>query len=521
MKEIKTYLRDNIKELIFGIYFLFTLTADCISSVSGYNIWDDGFFITLVIIALLTLVSRIKKWINWSRQHFFLLHNQTSKKQELQVFAIASGITLAVLIFWFAGSYPGSFSPDSIDQYRQAVTGNYNDWHPAWQTLLSFTLPLKLTGSPASIILFQIVWFSLFMGYFALTVYLYSGILYAYVASALILFSPFTLEIVMFPWKDTSFAVACGFCMLYALHIYFTKGEWCNKTWRILLFAFMLTNATLLRHNGVLFTFFLLVALIFFIPRKKWYLLAATTLLMLVLIRIPFYSTLDVSKPGNRVVEISGLPLSIITYIAKVSPDKLDDETMQFVDKMMKLQPDWRDYHNLSGFNSVKFRGIDRKPIEQAGILGIFKMTLRCFIASPGYTLKAVIGLTIPVYGLEIISRVYQGVAENDFGIVYTGNQMINYLEDLYCRLVTHTPLRFLFLSIGMTILVMFAFILFRTDFKSAADWKRLALCLPVFVYDFGTMLLLSGPDVRFFYVNLIISPLVVLIMGRNSETNS
>ena len=521
MKEIKTYLRDNIKELIFGFYFFFILTADCISSVSGYNRRHDGFFITLALVAVFALVPRINKWINRSTQHFFLLHNKTSKKQELQVFALASGITLAVLIFWFAGSYPGSFSPDSIDQYKQALTGNYNDWHPVWHTLMTFTLPLKLTGWSPSIILFQIVWFSLFIGYFAVIIYLYSGILYTSIAVALIIFSPFTLEIVMFPWKDTTFAVACGFCMLYAVHIYFTKGEWCNKIWRILLLAFMLTNATLLRHNGVLFTFFLLVALIFFIPRKKWYLLVAMTLLLLVLIRIPLYSALNVSKPGNRVMEISGLPLSVITYVVKLNSDKLDNETIKFVEEMMKQLPDWKNYHNLSGFNSVKFLGVSYESIEKVGFSEILKMAFRCFIASPGHSLKAIIGLTIPVYGLEIPSRSYSYIAENDLGIVYKGNKLIGYLEEFYCSLVLHTPLRFLFLSLGMTILVMFAFILFKTDFKNTNDYKRLILCLPVFTYDFGTMLLLSGPDVRFFYVNLIVCPLVVLIMGRNLETNS
>lgn len=510
-EKIATYIRNNWSEFFFGIYLFFVFDV----GTSSLSLFDRNvLFEILILCVIFLLVPKIHKLVEGVS---FSSSDNISKKQKWKVFGVATGITFAILLFWFAGCYPGSFSPDSINQYKQAITGNYNDWHPVWHTFLFFTLPLKLTNWTASIVLCQIVYFSLVMGYFALTVYLYSGFYYACVAMILILFSPFTLSIVMFPWKDTAFAMVAGLCMLYSIHIYFTKGKWCIRTWKIILLAFMLTNATLFRHNGILFTFFLIVALCFFMPKRKWFLLVVTTLLFLALIRFPLYSALDVTKPGNRVMEISGLPLSVITYVAKVAPEKLDENTLEFVKDMMTTQPDWKDFYSLSGFNSVKFRGVNSKPIEQAGFFGVLKMMFRCFRIAPELSLKAVIGLTIPIYGLEIASGAYSGIVENDLGLIPKEIKIIKILEKGYTSLIYRTPLQYLFLHIGMTILVMMAFVLFKTDFKSFEDLKRILFCIPIFAYDFGTMLLLTGHDNRFFYVNWFIYPLIVLIFGRKT----
>lgn len=513
-KRLFLYFQTNWPEFIFGIYLFFVFDAG-ISSLSLLN--RNVSFEMLILCVIFLLVPKIHKWVE---EVSFSSSANISTKQKWKVFGIATGITFVVLLLWFSGRYPGSFSPDSISQYKQAINGNYNDWHPVWHTFLFFTLPLKLTNWAASIVLFQIIYFSLVMGYFAFTIYLYAGMYYTCISMILILFSPFTLGIVMYPLKDTAFAMAAGLCMLYTTHIYFTKGEWCKRIWKIILFAFMLTNATLFRHNGVLFTFFLMSTLFFFMPKRKWFLLVVTTLLFLTLVRFPLYSALDVTKPGSRVMEISGLPLSIITYVAKVAPEKLDEKTLEFVKDVMKPQPDWKDFHSLSGFNSVKFRGVNSKPIEQAGFSGVFRMMFHCFEIAPELSLKAVVRLTVAVYGLEIASGAYNFIAENDLGLTPKGFKIIKLFEKGYTLLIHRTPLQYLFLHIGMTILVMIAFVLFKTDFKSFEDWKRILFCIPIFTYDFGTMLLLTGHDNRFFYVNWLIYPLIILIFGRKTVCN-
>ena len=130
----------------------------------------------------------------------------------------------------------------------------------------------------------------------------------------------------------------------------------------------------------------------------------------------------------------------------------------------------------------------------------------------------ALVGLTIPVYGLEVACRAGSSITENDLGIAYKGIKPLLVLEECYIALITKSPLSYLFSCIGFTILVMLAFIIFRGRFRGFEDWKRIFLCIPIFTYNFGTMLLLTGHDVRFFYISFIIYPLIVLIMARGQE---
>ena len=306
------------KNIVFGVYLFFVLmTSAWYGSTGGANF---SLWTTLILCTVFLLVPKI----NYSVKKVLFSRNAVcSSKNKLHIFFTTTGVAFLVSFVWFLGSFPGSFSPDSISQYSQAISGHYNDWHPVLHTLLFFRLPQRITdGWVVSIVLFQIVYFSFLMGYFSLTIYRYSSLQFMLISFVLIVFSPFTLEILMYPWKDTAFAFASCLSMIFAVQIYFTKDEWC-KIWRIVLFAFVLACATLLKY---------------------------------------------------------------------------------------------------------------------------------------------------------------------------------------------------VFSCIGSAILVMFAFILYKTDFTRKEDWKRIFLCLAVFTYNFGTMLLLTGPDVRFFFVTFLVWPFVVLVMSRKFE---
>ena len=512
-------MRENPTEIIFGAYlFLIMMTSVCAYVYKG-NMFGILLFIILVIYFVFSIVPKFHRWIG---KISYTWSTGNSRKKKLQVFCLVGGITFAVLLFCYIGFYPGTFSPDSIDQYNQVIKGSYNDWHPAWHTFIFFSLPLNLTGGwVGSIVFFQIIYFSLLIGYMATLIYVYSGRVYTWVSIAFILTNPFTIELVMYPTKDVAFAIAATLCMLYAMNIYFSKGKWLDKKYRIFLLAFMLVNATLFRHNGVLFSLFLLMALFFFLQRESWRLLFAETCIIFICIKIIFYLCLKVGTPNHRIQETMGLPLSVILNVAKECPDCINEQTSDFVAELMSNQPDWKMRHDISGFNSVKWIdgvvAINNDAIENAGMNGILQMMCHCFYVAPIESIKAVGGLTIPVYGLEINGRALIDVAPNDLGIKYNGIETISMIEDSYCYCVYKTPLYLIF-TIGFTILVMFAFILFKSNFRSFEDWKRIFLCLPIFTYNFGTMLLLSGHDVRFFYVSFLVCPLVVLIMGGKRQ---
>jgi len=526
LQKVWHHLRENPSEIIFGCYLLLIMMTSVCTTIFYTTAYKDNMFgivlfVTLVFYSAFALTPKFHRWIgNLS----FTQSHDISRKKKIQVFGLAGGITFIVLAFFYIGFYPGSFSPDSIYQYSQVVNGTYDDWNPAWHTFLIFTMPLKLTGGwIGSVVLFQMIYFSLLIGYMAVLIYVYSGRVYACLSVAFVLLNPYTIEIVMYPTKDVAFAIAAALCMLYAMNIYFTNGKWCDKLYRIFMFAFMLACATLFRHNGVLFTLILLFALFFFMQRKRWFFLFASTCVILFCIKVPLYRYNDVNKPDRRILETMGLPLSVIINVAKESPESLDRQTSDFVADLMNKQPDWKMRHDISGLNSVKWDengnlGINNDAVKNAGVKGILQMMCHCLFVAPKESLKAVGGLTIPVYGLEVNGRELNDIPPNDYGVTYNGVKAINTMEENYRYCVYTTPLHLVF-TIGFTILVMLAFILFKSNIRSFEDWKRILLCLPIFTYDFGTMLLLSGHDVRFFYVSFLVCPLVVLIMcGKRPE---
>ena len=331
-----------------------------------------------------------------------------------------------------------------------------------------------------------------------------------------IIISPWTLNIAMFPWKDVLFALGTALCMICAVSIYFRHDLQVFSIWKIVLFAVLLAFATILRHNGILFTATLALALFFYMPKKRWVFLVSIFIFVVGFVRGPLYSALDVKAPGYRIVETMGFPLTVITHVAKSCPSCLDAETADFVDSLTAPVFDWKTKYDLTGFNSIKHidGGVDFDVIERAGRIKILKMMLNCFLNAPIQSAVAVGAMTSIVYGLEVNCDNDPGIIPNNFGITYSGSKTLQSLAVLYTNVVRKTPVHFFISTIGMPLIIMIAFILFRSHF-ARSDLKRALLCSPIFAYDLGTMLFLSGAESRFFYVNLLICPLVIAVMLR------
>lgn len=81
-----------------------------------------------------------------------------NRKEKIKWIIIFLGISFSILLLRYLASCPGGFSPDSLTQYQQAITGEYSDWHPVLHTLVIFKFPLKLIGTVEAIVLFQIIY---------------------------------------------------------------------------------------------------------------------------------------------------------------------------------------------------------------------------------------------------------------------------------------------------------------------------------------------------------------------------
>ena len=513
---IVIHMKCKNNRLQFNKNIAFAIYAFVVLSISSVIACSSGLYSgVLLFLAGLLICCFTHKIGTFVRN---LNSNPPSSFSFAKTFIIFFFLALSILLLWFMGVSPGSFSPDSINQYTQAIQGKYSDWHPVLHTLLFFTLPIKIFNCVESIVIIQIICFSVVFGYMETTLYEYGGKVFTIISAAFILLSPFTLNIVIYPWKDVPFAMTGVTCLLYSARIYFTNGEWAKRKTNLILMALMLAFSSIFRHNGILFSIPLLVALYFMLPKKTWFFLCFASCLIVGAAKVPLYSYLDVSKPGNRVTETMGLPLSVLLNIAKDCPECLDNQASGFVNGITSAQPDWKSNYDIGrGFSSIKYGGIDFSFIEKTGRLTIIKMALQSALSAPKQAILSFIGLTNIVYGINGAGNIGLGIEPNKFGISWSGNHYIKSFQLNYITLIQKSLLTYILCSVGFPILMIITFIIFKFN-RNLQTMLKLAIAAPPLVYSFGTMMFLSGNDVRFFYLMYLATPVTILLLSADKK---
>jgi hypothetical protein len=150
-------------------------------------------------------------------------------------------LCLTAIITWRI-YYPGIMSPDSIDQYEQALTGNFVDWHPPLMAIVLWMV-MKLGGDIAVLILIQSL-FALFglRSLLSLSLQFFSdspasrqiagSIAFAVTILFLIPFlSPFMFFSVSF-WKDAWLAILLLWIISYLLWIFLNLSDFFTNCYR-------------------------------------------------------------------------------------------------------------------------------------------------------------------------------------------------------------------------------------------------------------------------------------------------
>ncbi len=121
-----------------------------------------------------------------------------------------AGFLLTVLTF-----FPGYLSPDSIDQYQQALTFQFTDWHPPIMALLWSILDSIWTG-PEPMLLLQAAAF--WLGAYALLSVIPTRSPWARALIIALLFSPAVLNFSGVIWKDVQLGSvwACAVAVVYS-----------------------------------------------------------------------------------------------------------------------------------------------------------------------------------------------------------------------------------------------------------------------------------------------------------------
>lgn len=499
--------------ILLTLYAFFVLFTFAVLRVNNLQYLPKWFLVTLaagILVCPLLLKGAEKLRIPAPAEE------TGSRKWALVFFAVPFVCFIAKYLIF----YPGGFTTDSFAQYEQALTGQYNNWHPVIHTLLFFKLPLLLTGGwIGGIHLFQILLFSLTLCCAFSTLRRIAGNRFTLVSLAFVLLNPETTNIALFPLKDAAFGMGAVLLITFMLKIVFSSGEWLRRPLHMAAFAAVLALTALVRHNAVLFAAPLVLALFFTVPWKRAAAVVLCAAVLVLGVNVPLYRTLKVEAPGERSVEMLGLPLTVISACAKYAPETLDGETAEFVSRLAPREV-WEDHETRGNFNAVKWDPrTDTSVVEEYGAGKVISMAARCFVRAPLCALQSLIRLTDVVYTVSDDYNYcdYPLITDNPYGL---STQGVPFLQKA-CNTVSgvlNLTLPWLFQYVGAMHFVLLTVLLAKCRFRRKADWKKILCVLTVFIYNFGTALLLTGAadSSRFFHYTFMLTPLLLALLLRD-----
>lgn len=220
----------------------------------------------LVLIVLIAICPFLQQKIS---QLTIQIQDMTDRKQGIFLGILFFVVSFAILFCWYTAYYPGVFSAGAIEQYRQVLSGEYNNTAPVLQTWIAFTLPIKITGRADSIILFQIVEYSAVITYMSYVLLKYGGKYIAILAFLYIMLNPVTGNVAVYPGNDTTFTMFVLLLMTLGLQIHITEGKWLAQKAALPLLTLVLIVTTFVNPRGILFTVPFLAALLLCVDRKR------------------------------------------------------------------------------------------------------------------------------------------------------------------------------------------------------------------------------------------------------------
>lgn len=210
-----------------------------------------------------------------------------------------AGLSLLPMLVWWLGWYPGFASSDTIDQWRQGLTGDYLNHHPPIHTLYLEVVSLGNTR-PGLISLLQIVALAALLTMAAKRlidagVPPWLAIGGAWLAGAAPALATTTLSL----WKDAVFGLLLFWAWIELLSLARNPGAW-ERPWPAIRLGLALAGVWVFRGNGPITVILLLAALVWIHRRRIRRILtpAVITIAVAFALTTPLAWILGVRGPG-------------------------------------------------------------------------------------------------------------------------------------------------------------------------------------------------------------------------------
>lgn len=253
-----------------------------------------------VFYEIITLKRRFNKPDWKSALRYIFVEGQRAR------FWIFFGVSFVIFFCWLLGQWPGAMTPDSLWQWLQTKTLDFQDNHPYISSIYLVVLS-QIWDSPAVVAILQIILMSAlgsFIFWWLGSKGLKNYIIYIFFALWVTSIPIGLFNIIL--WKDIPFSLLAVFWAFYCFYLYYNKKQ-STKIAPISLHTIIILSVTLIitgfvRHNGVLFL--LLIPAVFFIfkliERKRIYLLVIITIFLFSILKYLAPTILGV-EPMNPV----------------------------------------------------------------------------------------------------------------------------------------------------------------------------------------------------------------------------
>lgn len=355
------------------------------------NLWKSRSFYTILIVCfLLWSVLLFKDFyliLKKDSKFGYKLINANNKSRKNYILKYAL-LFFASSLIYFLAYFPGIFVIDSINQWDQLIsTFPWNDWHPVGHTaVIAFFSGFGF--NPAGFILFQVITYSLIMGYFFDFVSPYfTKIFRALILFFFLLYPLFPLFSVMIV-KDSLFSYFVLLYTIIMLKIVISNGNWLNKRFNLLLLFISEMGFLFFRHNGwpVFIAFLFLSAPFLFRKRYlKFYLVNGISIITFLIITGPIYNYYHIFKTDS--VESLGILVQVDAGIITNNGHLSTNEKKYFYEIMNKK--DWERRYDPRNVDTIKFSSKFNKKVIIRNEEKFIEMTKSIIKKNKFYALKA------------------------------------------------------------------------------------------------------------------------------------
>ncbi|GEM_PF-2359685 len=413
-----------------------------------------------------------------------------------KIFLALFTLSIVALLPWILAFWPANMSPDSLTQWVQATTFRYTDLHPyIFSVFVSFLA--AIWKSPASLIIFQILVFSITIAYFFQSLLKKSANKFLVYASfaLLVTFIPIDLYNVTF-WSDVLYSYLIMLVSLIFVKQCFDHAEGKKPTVKSLIYvAFLILMIAFFRHNGILYV--LLFPVIYYLYKLidlKKALIVLSVLVAVTLLQMTLFShLLNVSNDSALLQEIPKAKVIGLALKDGVSYDKNDK------DFLLRLAPasTWSNYVCYNDYSLFWDNNFDKTYLSKPSSLTewnhIFWETV---LHRPDILVKDRACLDFNLLGGQ--NLYFLGITKNQVGLTQTPPSIsINKVMTGLVNWSFEKPQRYLIWTPGIFVLIYFAFAVYslkkKLYFSLGYVILNLANAIPILV-------IVSSAEYRYLY---------------------